>query len=108
MATKKATKKSAKKGTKKGAKKGASLTKKSAPTEPTAEPPITIKGGSVEIELDKSIFPEDGSNPKKHRNASRKLASLQITDLKNPATTLLEVDLDKLVKGKCMIIVRYK
>jgi hypothetical protein len=96
MATKKGARKTTKKTTGKGGKRLLS------------DPPITIKGGSMEIEIDKVIFPQDPANVKKHSNASKKLATLEITDLKSPATTLLQVDLDELVQGKCLIIIRYR
>jgi hypothetical protein len=110
MATQKAAQKATRKSARKTTKKGGRKVGKGPQINLLTEPPITIKGGSVEIELDKDIFPPDTPDPKekKHRNNSKKLATLQITDLKTPPTTLMELDLDELVGGKCIIIVRYR
>jgi len=105
MATKKADQKATGKSAGKTTGKTASKVKMLA-----ADPPITIKGGSIEIELDKDLFPPISTNPKekKHSNATKKLDTLEITDLKSPANTLMQVNLDKLVQGKCLIVIRYK
>ena len=72
-----------------------------------AEPPIVVTSGSVEIEIDKSIFPQDQGSPNKHKNASRKLTSMEIQDLASPPTTLMVIDLKSLANGKCKILIKY-
>jgi hypothetical protein len=73
----------------------------------SAEPPIVVTSGSVDIEMDKSIFPQDPSNPNKHKNANRKLTSMEIQDLSSPPITLMVIDLKSLAKGKCKILIKY-
>lgn len=78
------------------------------PTDPFgAEPPIVITGGSVEIQLDTSVFPPDPADPKRHKNSGRKLKSLEIQDTSGTPATLMTLDLDALFGGKCKIVVRY-
>lgn len=73
-----------------------------------AEPPIVVTSGSVDIEMDKSIFPQDPGNPNKHKNANRKLTSIEIQDLASPPKTLMTVDLKSLSGGKCKILIKYE
>jgi hypothetical protein len=78
------------------------------PTTLDAEPPIVVTSGSVEIEVDNNIFPPDPKNPNKHKNANRKLTSIEIQDLGNPPQTLMTVDLKSLSGGKCRILIKYE
>ena len=78
-----------------------------SPTTLGAEPPIVVTSGSVEIEIDKSIFPTDSGNPNKHKNSNRKLTSIEIQDLSSPPKTLMTVDLKSLSGGKCKILIKY-
>lgn len=40
---------------------------------------IIIKGGSVDIDYDDSIYPKDPGNPKKHKNNGKKITKVVIT-----------------------------
>jgi hypothetical protein len=40
---------------------------------------IIIKGGSVELEFDDAVYPKEPSNPKKHKNQSKKVTRVVIT-----------------------------
>ena len=40
---------------------------------------IIIKGGSVEVEYDGSVYTQDPANPRKHRNGSKKITRVVIT-----------------------------
>lgn len=40
---------------------------------------IIIKGGSVELEYDATVFPPDPSDPKKHKNNAKKITRVVIT-----------------------------
>ena len=40
---------------------------------------IIIKGSSVEVEFDANTYPQDPSNGRKHRNASKKIRRVVIT-----------------------------
>jgi hypothetical protein len=40
---------------------------------------IIIKGGSVELEYDEAEYPRDNGDPKKHKNANRKVTRVVIT-----------------------------
>lgn len=72
-----------------------------------AEPPIVVTSGSIDIYIDESIFPTDPNNPNKHKNANRKLTSIEIQDLASPPTTLMTIDLKNLAGGKCKILIKY-
>jgi hypothetical protein len=73
-----------------------------------AEPPIVVTSGSIDIDIDKSIFPAEPGNPNKHKNANRNLTSMEIQDLSSPPTTLMVIDLKSLAKGKCKILIKYE
>jgi hypothetical protein len=73
-----------------------------------AEPPIVVTSGSVEIDLDSTIFPVDPGNPNKHKNSNRKLTTVEIQDLATPPRTLLKVDVKSLSGGRCKIIIGYE
>jgi hypothetical protein len=73
-----------------------------------AEPPIVVTSGSVMIEVDKSIFPQEPGNPNQHKNANRKLSSIEIQSLASPPVTLMTVDLKSLAGGKCKILIKYE
>ena len=40
---------------------------------------IIIKGGSVELEYDGTVYPVDPADPKKHKNNAKKITSVVIT-----------------------------
>ena len=40
---------------------------------------IIIKGGSVEVEFDSNTYQQDPSNPRKHKNANKKITRVVIT-----------------------------
>ena len=40
---------------------------------------IIIKGGSVELEYDDAVYPKDPTDPKKHKNSSKKITRVVIT-----------------------------
>ena len=40
---------------------------------------IIIKGGSVEVEFDPNTYPQDPANPRKHKNANKKITKVVIT-----------------------------
>jgi hypothetical protein len=40
---------------------------------------IIIKGSSVDLDYDESIYPKDPSDPKKHKNANKKITRIVIT-----------------------------
>jgi hypothetical protein len=73
-----------------------------------AEPPIVVTSGSVMIDVDKTIFPPEPGDPNKHKNARRKLTSIEIQDLADPPKTLMTIDLRALSKGKCKILIKYE
>lgn len=74
----------------------------------TAEPPIVVTSGSVEIELDSSVFPADPANPNRHKNANRRLTTLEIQDLAATPTSLMMLDLRGMAGGRLKIIIRYE
>jgi hypothetical protein len=39
---------------------------------------IIIKGGSVELEYDESVYPKDSGNSKMHRNQNKKIIKIQV------------------------------
>jgi hypothetical protein len=41
---------------------------------------IIIKGGSIEIEFDDDVYPNNPSNPKKHQNPNRKISRIVVVD----------------------------
>lgn len=41
---------------------------------------IIIKGGSVNVQFDESVYKKDPNDPKKHENANRKITSIVIVD----------------------------
>jgi hypothetical protein len=41
---------------------------------------IIIRGGSVDLEYDDSVYPKDAGDPKKHRNENRKIINILIED----------------------------
>ncbi|HEX8098213.1 MAG TPA: hypothetical protein VF507_09260, partial [Pyrinomonadaceae bacterium] len=65
------------------------------------DPPIVVSGGnSVEITLDASVFQKDPGDPNKHKNPTKQLVTLVVTDAKVPPTvTYMTVDLQALVPG---------
>jgi|RhiMetdeSRZDD1v2_1073273.scaffolds.fasta_scaffold945993_2 hypothetical protein len=40
---------------------------------------IIVRGGSAEVEYDSATFPTDPTNPKKHKNTSKKITRVLIT-----------------------------
>ena len=40
---------------------------------------IIIKGGTVEVEFDGNTYQQDPSNPRKHKNANKKITKVVIT-----------------------------
>jgi hypothetical protein len=40
---------------------------------------IIIKGGSVDLDYDESIYQKDPNDPKKHKNANKKITRIVIT-----------------------------
>ena len=44
---------------------------------------IIIKGGSVDLDFDDSIFRKDPGDPKKHENANRTITKITIVDENN-------------------------
>ena len=40
---------------------------------------IIIKGGSVDLEYDESVYVKDPSDPKSHKNANRRITRVLIT-----------------------------
>jgi hypothetical protein len=90
---------------------GPAQRKKKPPTPPdgiAAEPPIVVTSGSLEIEMDRSIFPPDPGNPNKYKNASRRLTSIEIQDLASAPNTLMTLDLKGLAGGKVKILIKYE
>jgi hypothetical protein len=61
--------------------------------------PITIKGGSVEIDFDDNVFPP--SSGKKHYNSAKKITSVAITDDNTNQVTTCVVPSN----GKCTITI---
>jgi hypothetical protein len=41
---------------------------------------IIIKGGSVDLDYDESIYPKDPNDPKKHKNDNRKVTRILVQD----------------------------
>ena len=41
---------------------------------------IIIKGGSIELEFDHEVYPNNPSNPKKHQNPNRKISRIVVVD----------------------------
>jgi hypothetical protein len=41
---------------------------------------IIIKGGSVNVVFDESVYKKDPNDPKKHENANRKITKIVIVD----------------------------
>ena len=41
---------------------------------------IIIKGGSVNLQFDESVYKKDPNDPKKHENANRKITNIVIVD----------------------------
>lgn len=41
---------------------------------------IIIKGGSVNVQFDDSVYKKDPSDPKKHENANRKITRIVVVD----------------------------
>ena len=41
---------------------------------------IIIKGGSIELEFDDTVYPRNPSNPKKHQNPNRKISRIVVVD----------------------------
>ena len=41
---------------------------------------IIVKGGSVDLQYDETIYRKNQSDPKKHENASRKITRIQVSD----------------------------
>lgn len=40
---------------------------------------IIIKGGSAEVEFDSTVYPQDPTDPKKHKNSNMKITRVVIT-----------------------------
>ena len=40
---------------------------------------IIIKGGSIDLQYDEAEYPRDNADPKRHKNANRKLTRVVIT-----------------------------
>lgn len=40
---------------------------------------IIIKSASVDIDYDESVYPKDPGNPRKHKNANKKITRITIT-----------------------------
>ena len=40
---------------------------------------IIIKGGSVELEFDETVYPKDPRDPKKYKNGNKKITRVVIT-----------------------------
>ena len=40
---------------------------------------IIIKGGSVDLEFDETVYEKDPGDPKKHKNATKKITRVVIT-----------------------------
>jgi hypothetical protein len=53
---------------------------------------IIIKGGSVELEYDGNTYVQDPGNPRKHKNASKKITQVVVTDLTDPANPIVKFD----------------
>jgi hypothetical protein len=41
---------------------------------------IIIRGGSVEVQFDGSVYQKDPNDPKKHQNANRKITKVVVLD----------------------------
>ena len=41
---------------------------------------IIIKGGSIELEFDDAVYPNNPSEPKKHKNPNRKISRIVVVD----------------------------
>ena len=41
---------------------------------------IIIKGGSIELEFEDSVYPRNPSDPKKHQNPNRKISRIVVVD----------------------------
>jgi hypothetical protein len=41
---------------------------------------IIIKGGSIELEFDDTVYPSNPSNPKRHQNPNRKISRIVVVD----------------------------
>ncbi|HEX9422739.1 MAG TPA: hypothetical protein VF899_05810 [Pyrinomonadaceae bacterium] len=41
---------------------------------------IIIRGGSVDLDYDDSVYPKDPGNPKKHKNNDKKIRQITVTD----------------------------
>lgn len=72
-----------------------------------ANEPIIITGGSIEVHLNKSIFPPDSANPHKNKNIGKTLRRLTIAKKTSPANPVMIVDLRAVDDGKCIITVEY-
>lgn len=77
------------------------------PTAAAANEPIIITGGSVEIDLNDTTFPQEPGNPNRRKNPNKKLRRLVITDRASTPNELLTVDLQALANGRCRIVVEY-
>lgn len=40
---------------------------------------IIIKGGSVDLDYDETVYPKDPGNPKKHKNQNKKVTRITVT-----------------------------
>lgn len=43
---------------------------------------IIITGGSVDLDYDEAVYPKDSGNPRKHKNANRKITRILVEDEK--------------------------
>ena len=44
---------------------------------------IIIKGGSVDVNYDQTLYPKDPADPRKHENANRSIIKITIADESN-------------------------
>jgi hypothetical protein len=72
-----------------------------------ANEPIIITGGSIEIHLNKTIFPPDTANPHKNKNAGKTLRRLTVAKKTSPNSPCMIVDLQSVDSGQCIITVEY-
>jgi hypothetical protein len=49
-------------------------------TQPADGGDIIIRGGSVDLEYDDSVYPKDPGDPKKHKNENKKITRILIED----------------------------
>lgn len=47
---------------------------------------IIIRGGSVDLDYDDSVYPQDPGHPKKHQASGKKIRQITVTDIDNGKT----------------------